>query len=221
MNYNFQVNVVIAALPDLLSGAALSIALAIVSMAIGTALAVPMAIGSFRSFGLSSVLAKMWIEVARNTPCLAQIYAFYYGLGALGVFVPAWLSVAIALSFNNAGYLAEIFRGGLSGISENQYKAARSLGMGSVAAYRSVVFPQVFHNTFDAVSNQFIWALLNTSLGALIGMYDLSGVAMDYQSRTYKTFEFFIAIAIIYLVIAKTAIFLARFFRPKGMSHGL
>ena len=69
-------------------------------------------------------------------------------------------------------------------------KGARSLGLGPVGAYRYIVFPQVFRNTFSSIGNQFIWALLNISLGALIGLYDLSGVAMDYQSRTFKTFEF-------------------------------
>jgi polar amino acid transport system permease protein len=214
MNYNFQFGVIADALPDLMSGAALSLSIAIFTMAIGIVAAVPLAVSSWRNVGVTAFLARTWVEVARNTPCLAQIYAFFYGLGAFGIFLPAWLAVTIALCFNNAGYLAEIFRGGLQGINLNQMKAARSLGLGPVGAYRYVIFPQVFRNTFSSVSNQFIWALLNTSLGALIGLYDLSGVAMDYQSRTFKTFEFFLAIAVIYLILAKVVLLAARRLRP-------
>ncbi len=216
MNYNFQLGVILSAWSDLLSGAGLSIAIAIVTMAVGIVSAGPLAIASRGSSGPIAILARSWIEVARNTPCLAQIYFFFYGLGAFGIFLPAWLAVTIALCFNNAGYLAEIFRGGLQGINASQTKGARSLGFGPFGAYRYVIFPQVFRNTFSSIGNQFIWALLNTSLGSLIGLYDLSGVAMDYQSRTFKTFEFFLAIAVIYLVMAKSVLLIARFFRPGG-----
>jgi hydroxyproline transport system permease protein len=219
MNYNFQIGVVWNALPDLMWGAALSISIAIVTMAVGIFLAAPLSVACSTRKGLVGFLAKSWVEVARNTPCLAQIYAFYYGLGAFGVFIPAWAAVVIAISFNNVGYLAEIFRGGLGVVNANQMKGARSLGFGPIGAYRYVVFPQVFRNTFSSVSNQFVWALLNTSLGALIGLYDLSGVAMDYQSRTFKTFEFFLAIAIIYVVLAKSVLFLARWVRPGEADH--
>jgi His/Glu/Gln/Arg/opine family amino acid ABC transporter permease subunit len=216
MNYNFQLGVIFDAWPDLLSGAVLTISIAVFTMAVGIAAAVFLAIASRRNKGVSAVLARSWVEVARNTPCLAQIYFFFYGLGAFGVFLPAWLAVTIALCFNNAGYLAEIFRGGFQGINPNQMKGARSLGFGVAGAYRFVVFPQVFRNTFSSVGNQFIWALLNTSLGSLVGLYDLSGVAMDYQSRTFKTFEFFLAIAVIYLVMAKLVLLAARFLKPGG-----
>lgn len=214
MNYKFQFGVVWNALPDLMWGAALSISIAIITMAVGIVLAAPLAIACSKQGGVLSVLARTWVEVARNTPCLAQVYAFYYGLGAFAIFLPAWAAVVMAISFNNVGYLAEIFRGGLAAVNANQMKGARSLGFGPAGAYRYVVFPQVFRNTFSSVSNQFIWALLNTSLGALVGLYDLSGVAMDYQSRTFKTFEFFLAIAFIYILLAKGVLLLARCIRP-------
>ncbi|XBS70335.1 amino acid ABC transporter permease [Acerihabitans sp. KWT182] len=216
MNYTFQFGVVWDAMPDLMRGASISLSIAIVTMAIAILLAAPMAVACLKRKSVLYWPAKAWVEIARNTPCLAQIYAFYYGLGAFGIFLPAWAAVVIAVSFNNVGYLVEIFRGGLIGVNQNQMKGARSLGLGPVGAYRYVVFPQVFRNTFSSLSNQFIWSLLNTSLGALIGLNDLSGVAMDYQSRTFKTFEFFLAIAVIYILLSKCVLIAARRFRPGG-----
>lgn len=216
MGYTFHFGVVLDALPDLLSGAAVSLSLAVASMVVGMLLAAPLAVAAAGRNLAAKAPARAWIELARNTPCLAQIYAMYYGLGAVGIFMPAWAAVFLAISFNNAGYLAEIFRGGLNGINANQFKASRSLGLTPAMAYRYVVFPQVFRNTYNSVSNQFIWSLLNTSLGALIGLYDLSGVAMDYQMRTFKTFEFFLAIAVAYIVLAKLIMFGMRFLKPGG-----
>ncbi len=216
MEYTFQFGVVLKALPDLVSGAAISLSIAVVSMIIGIAIAAPLAVASVASGNWWSYPARAWVEVARNTPCLAQIYAVFYGLGAFGIFVPAWAALLLAITFNNAGYLAEIFRGGLQSVNPNQFKATRSLGFGPFATYRYVIFPQVIRNTFNSVSNQFIWSLLNTSLGALIGLNDLSGVAMDYQMSTFKTFEFFLAIAVMYFVMAKIIIFVMARLKPAG-----
>lgn len=216
MEYTFQFGVVLKALPDLMSGAAISLTIAVVSMIVGIAIAAPLAVASTVSGSWWSYPARAWVEVARNTPCLAQIYAVFYGLGAFGIFMPAWAALLLAITFNNAGYLAEIFRGGLQSVNPNQFKATRSLGFGAFATYRYIIFPQVIRNTFNSISNQFIWSLLNTSLGGLIGLNDLSGVAMDYQMSTFKTFEFFLAIAVMYFLMAKIIIFVMARLKPAG-----
>lgn len=210
MTYQLQFRVVWDALPDLASGAAVTLSIAVAAMAAAIVVAAPVAVASSNGRGVFAVLARAWIEFARNTPCLLQIYVFYYGLGAFQIFLPAWLSVTIAIFFNSVGYLAEIYRGGLKSISRTQFKGGLSLGLSSFQTYGFVIFPQVLARTYNSVTNQFIWALLNTSLGALIGLYDLSGVAVDYESRTYRTFEFFLAIAVIYFLLAKSVLLLAR-----------
>lgn len=210
MSYRFQFGPVWDALPDLASGAAVTLSIAVVAMGAAIFVAAPIAVASTRRRGVSSLLARAWIEFARNTPCLLQVYVFYYGLGAFQIFLPAWLSVTIAIFFNSVGYLAEIYRGGLKGISRTQFKGGLSLGFNSFDVYRYIIFPQVFARTYNSITNQFIWALLNTSLGALIGLYDLSGMAIDYQSKTYRTFEFFLAIGVVYFLLAKGVLVLAR-----------
>jgi polar amino acid transport system permease protein len=148
-------------------------------------------------------LAATWVEISRNTPVLFQVYMMYFGLGALGVNISSYAAVLIALSFNNAGYLAEILRGGLAAVPPQQLSAARSLGMTRVQGFLHVVFPQVFRIVFFAFVTQCVWAMLNTSLGMLVGLRELSGAAQYAQSVTFRTFEFFIVTAAIYYVIAK------------------
>ncbi len=210
MRYELRFGVVWEAIPDLLCGAGVTLALAVATMIGGLILAFPLAIARRKEGGMLRRGAAAWIEAARNTPCLFQIYAFYFGLGAFGIFLDAWAATGFALLFNNAGYTAEILRGGLAAVSPNQMKAARSLGLAERQAYLSVIAPQVLRLTYSPLTNQFIWSLLNSSLGAIVGLTDLSGVAMVYQSSTFRTFEFFLVIAALYFLMAKIILGLAR-----------
>jgi polar amino acid transport system permease protein len=210
MKYELRFRVVWEAVPDLLKGAQVTLLLAVATMVVGLLVAFPLAIARRRDHGLLRSAAAAWIETARNTPCLFQIYAFYFGLGAFGIFLNAWTATGLALLFNNAGYTAEILRGGLAAVSPNQMKAARSLGLSERQAYLAVIAPQVLRLTYYPLTNQFIWSLLNSSLGAMVGLTDLSGVAMVYQSSTFRTFEFFIVVAAMYFLMAKGTLGLAR-----------
>jgi ABC-type amino acid transport system permease subunit len=73
--------------------------------------------------------ATTWVELARNTPALIQLFFFGFGLGAFGIFLSPFMIVLMGLTFNCAGYLAENFRGGFQAIPDTQLRAARSLGM--------------------------------------------------------------------------------------------
>lgn len=209
--YTFYWSLVWDALPQLAAGVWLTVQIACLSVLFGTLFAMPLSVARQGSRGLAHTLAASWIEVARNTPTVFQIYAMYFGVGALGLNISSYWAVLIALTFNNAGYLAEIFRGGLSAVPAQQLRAARSLGMTQIQAYRKVVFPQVFRHVILPFTNQAVWALLNSSLGMLIGLQELSGAANAAQSVSFRSFEFFIVTAAIYYVLAKGVEFGSRF----------
>jgi His/Glu/Gln/Arg/opine family amino acid ABC transporter permease subunit len=201
--YVFYWSIVWDAMPDLLFGAWVTLQVAVLSIVFGTLLGMPMAVARQKGAGANYRLATAWVEIARNTPVLFQVYMMYFGLGALGVNISSYASVLIALTFNNAGYLAEIFRGGLAAVPVQQLSAARSLGMTRLQGFLHVVFPQVFRIVFFSFVTQCVWAMLNTSLGMLVGLRELSGAAQAAQSVTFRTFEFFIVTAAIYYVMAK------------------
>lgn len=204
LDYTFYWPLVWDKLPDLLEGARRTLEVTVLSMLIGTLLAMPMALlrRTGRGFGYSC--ATIWVELARNTPALFQLYMGYFGLGALGLHLSSYVAVLVALSFNNAGYLAEVFRGGLNSVPPQQYTAARSLGMNPLQAYLRVVFPQVFAIVFLPYVNQLNWALLNSSLGMIIGFRELTGATQVAQSESFRTLEFFIVAAAMYYAMAKT-----------------
>ncbi|HVK92838.1 MAG TPA: amino acid ABC transporter permease [Mycoplana sp.] len=215
-SYTFQWKQAFKALPQMLDGALVTLQIALLSMAIGLVIAIALTL--FRRSGnrILSGFATAWIEVARNTPALFQIYMAHFGLGNFGIHLSPFTSLLVGIAFNNAGYLAENFRGALKGIPDTQTRAGRSLGMTSLQAFRLIVMPQMLRIAFLPVTNQMVWAILMTSLGVTVGMNtDLAGVTQDLNARSFRTFEFFALAAVIYYVIAKAVTLAARAFASR------
>ena len=209
--YTFQWKQVFARLPQMLDGALVTMQIAVLSMVIGIVLAVLLTL--FRQSGsrLLSGIATAWVEIARNTPALFQIYMAHFGLGSFGIHLSPFASILLGITFNNAGYLTENFRGALKAIPETQVRAARSLGFGPGGAFRYVVLPQMLRIAFLPMTNQMVWAILMTSLGVTVGMNtDLYGVTQDLNALTFRTFELFALAAVIFYLITKTITLGAR-----------
>jgi hydroxyproline transport system permease protein len=210
-HYTFHWRPALQALPQMLQGALVTLELAVLSMLVGVAIAIVLALMKNSKSRILNVLASIWIEVARNTPALFQIYMAYFGLGQLGIRVDSFVALLAGITFNNAGYLAETFRGGLRAVPETQTRAARSLGFSAPSAFRLIVLPQMFRVVFYPMTNQAVWAILMTSLGVVVGLNsDLTGVTQELNVRTFRTFEYFAIAAVIYYLIAKTVTLGAR-----------
>jgi polar amino acid transport system permease protein len=181
----------------------LTLEVAVEAMVIGIVLG--LALAMIRMSGRRSIswFATSWVEIARNTPALLQLFFFGFGLGAFGIHLSPFWIVICALSFNNAGYLAENFRGGFQAVPDTQVKAARSLGMTYVQAYVRIVIPQVLRIVYHPMTNQMVWSVLMSSLGMLIGFRELTGETQFLASKTFRIFEYFLVTAVIYYVIVK------------------
>jgi His/Glu/Gln/Arg/opine family amino acid ABC transporter permease subunit len=138
----------------LLAGAWVTIQITILAFVIGTAIAMPMAVARERGKGWAYRFQTGLVELSRNTPAIFQLYLFYFGLGAFHINIPSYAALLISVSFNNAGYMAEIFRGGLSAIPAQQLSASRSLGMTNPQSFIHVIFPQMFKVIFLLMSHR-------------------------------------------------------------------
>jgi len=215
MEYEFHWNIVFQKLPQLLSGAFVTLHVSVLSMLIGIAIAVLLAIAKMSDSKMLSLPATLWVEIARNTPALFQIYMAYFGLGAFGIHLSPYAAVLSALVFVNAGYLTETFRGGFQSIPKTQYSASKSLGMSSIQLYRYIILPQMFRRIYHPMTNQFVWSILMSSLGILVGMNELSGETQRLQSLSFRTLEFFMVAAVMYFVITKFVLFSASLISQK------
>ena len=220
MTYEFHWNTVLQKMPELLQGAFVTLHVSVLSMVLGIIIAVFLAIAKMNNARPFNYVAITWIEIARNTPALFQIYMAYFGLGAFGIHLSPYMAVLSALVFINAGYLAETFRGGFQSIPDAQYNASKSLGMTNFQTYRYIILPQMFRRIYHPMTNQFVWAVLMSSLGILVGMNELSGETQRLQSLSFRTLEFFIVTAVLYYIITKfvllsSALIAKRLFRGE------
>ncbi len=210
-NYSFRWNQALNSLPQMLEGALVTMEIAVLSMIIGISVAIALTVFRLSASRILNAIATTWVEIARNTPALFQIYMVHFGLGSFGIHLTPYISLLAGIAFNNAGYLTENFRGALKAIPDTQARAARSLGMSKGQAFRYVVMPQMLRISFLPMTNQMVWAILMTSLGAVVAMNtDLYGVTSDLNARSFRTFELFSIAAVIFYLITKAITLSAR-----------
>lgn len=215
MEYEYHWNIVFDKMPELLNAAFVTLHVSVFSMLIGIVIAVFLALGKMSDTKILNYLSGTWIEIARNTPALFQIYMAYFGLGAFGIHLSPYFAVLSALVFINAGYLAETFRGGFQSIPKTQYSASQSLGMNKYQVYRYIILPQMFRKIHHPMTNQFVWSVLMSSLGILVGMSELSGETQRLQSLSFRTLEFFMVAAVMYYIITKVILIVADLVSKK------
>lgn len=203
MDYNFHWRPVYRALPDLLEAALVTLEVSVLSIIFGIALGLMLALAKMKGPWPMRAVAIGWIEIARNTPALFQIFFFGFGLGAYHIHLSPYMIILVALTYNNAGYLAETFRGGFNAIPDTQIRAARSLGMSNTQTYIRIIIPQVMRIVYHPMTNQLVWAVLMSSLGMIVGFRELAGETQFFASKTFRIFEYFAATAVIYYVIVK------------------
>ncbi|MBD2113128.1 MULTISPECIES: ABC transporter permease subunit [Cyanophyceae] len=161
-------------------------------------------------------LCRIYVDFFRGTPMLVQLFMIYFGLPALFQSLGFDLSfnrifaAVLALSLNVAAYLAEILRGGIQSIDRGQWEAGESLAMNPVETMRYVVFPQAFRRILPPLGNEFITLIKDTSLAAVIGFEELFRQGQLTVATTYRAFEVYLAVAIVYLVMTSLASFVFK-----------
>jgi len=147
------------------------------------------------------VFAACYIYVIRGTPALIQLFFIYFGLPSIGINLSALASGVIGLSLNSAGYIGEIMRGGIEAIPEGQWEAGKVLGMSYVKSMRHIILPQAIRNMLPAVGNEFVTLIKESSLLSTLAIAELTMVGQQVRSATYASFETFIIVGALYLLM--------------------
>ena len=143
-----------------------------------------------------------YVEAIRNTPFLVQIFIIYFGLPSAGIRLDANFAAIIAMVLNVSAYGIEIVRSGLDHVSRGQIEAGRSLGLSGLQVFFLVSLPPAVQSVYPALTSQFILLLLGSSVVSTISANELTAVANDIQSRTFRTVETYVTALAIYLVIS-------------------
>lgn len=151
-------------------------------------------------------LARVYLELIRNTPLLIQIFFIYFVLGPV-IGLERFSSAVLALSLFEGAYASEIFRSGILSINRGQKEASYSLGLSSYRTYRHVILPQAIRNTLPPLVSQAISLVKDSALVSTIAIYDLTMQAQALIAETFLTFEIWFTVAGMYLFITVTISF--------------
>jgi polar amino acid transport system permease protein len=202
MTYKFNFSVLLPYWDVFLRGCALTLWLGAISTAIGLAIGLVTVLAKrSRHRGLRT-MANVYIETIRNTPFLVQVFFIYFAMPSLGLTLQPWSAAIVALSVNLGAFSAEIIRGGIESVPRGQFEAGAALGLSPFKTFRFIVLKPAMRIIFPALSGQFVLLLLTTSIVSSISAEELTSVAQNIDSITFRSFEAYIVTALLYLAMS-------------------
>jgi len=165
---------------------------------------------------LARMVARVYLEVIRNTPLLVQLFFIYFVMAPI-FDLSRFASAVLALSLFEGAYASEIFRAGIVSIHKGQWEAAHSLGLSSFDTYMRIILPQAIRRILPPLTSQAISLVKDSALVSTIAVYDLTMRGREIISETFLAFEIWFTIAAIYLVVTVSlSILVSRMERRLG-----
>lgn len=202
MGYQFEFADVFAHWPIFLDGLALTIQLSVLAITLGLVVGVLAAIGRRGNSTWIARLCGGYVEAIRNTPLLVQMFVVYFGLASVGWRVPVFVAATASLVINLGAYACEIVRAGMDSIHKGQIEAAECLALNRRQIYWHVILVPALEKVYPALTSQFVLLMLATSIASQIGAEELTAVANRVQSETYRSFEAYLTVAALYLLLS-------------------
>ncbi|PIE81828.1 MAG: ABC transporter permease [Chloroflexi bacterium] len=203
MGYDFDFRVIFQYWDLFLQGTLMTIRITALATILGILVGVTMAGLQLIKNRILSGVIQAYIEIIRNTPFLVQLFFVYFGLPTLGILIPAWQAALIALTINTGAYATEIVRAGIESINKGQIEAGRALGLSGFQIFLYVILKPALMTIYPALTSQFILFVLNSAVISVISAQELAYQAKYVASRTFRNFEIYLFITIVYLIIAQ------------------
>jgi len=204
-------------LPVFLKGAWVTVELSALALLFGLILGIIGGLFRVSNTKILQQIAFVYIWIFRGTPLLIQLFIIYFGLPQLGIKLGSFESGVFGLALNTGAYATEIVRSGIQAVDKGQQEAAFSLGMSKTLAMIRVVGPQAAKIIIPPMVNQFIMTIKNSSMVSLVAITELFRTSEIVISSTFRSFEVYTIIAILYLSI--TSIFMVfSIWLEKGLN---
>ncbi|WP_342536137.1 amino acid ABC transporter permease [Sporosarcina sp. FSL K6-3508] len=208
--------VIMKSLPYLFDGLQVTLKVFVIAIIIGFFLGLIVALLRLSPFFILRWIAKFFVDAIRGTPILVQLFFIYFGLNTLEFISLDRMNAGILTIAINAGaYYAEIMRAGIQSIDRGQDEAARSLGLTNIQSMKFVILPQAFRRMLPTFTNQAIISLKDTSLLSVIGIADLTQRGQVQIAATFKAFEIWIVVGVLYFIIIYLLSLLSSFLERR------
>ncbi|MGD9910461.1 MAG: amino acid ABC transporter permease [Candidatus Izemoplasmatales bacterium] len=205
----------------LLQGLATTVVLALFAVALGTILAVGIALMRMTKFKVIRFVFGAYVEILRGTPVVVQLIIFYSmfhvpviligGSYDISPFVPGMFTLFI----NSSAYMAEVIRAGINSVDKGQWEASRSLGMNYAMTFKKIIFPQAIKNILPALGNEFVTLIKETSILMYSGVAELTYEAQMIKSETYGFMESYLVAAMLYFLLTFPTSKLMQYFERR------
>ena len=189
------------AFDQLLAGAGLTLGLTAAAIVLGMLVAVACAWGRTNGPAWLRLVVSGYVEVIRNTPFLLQLYFIFFGLPAIGIRLPPTQAALLTMVVNLGAYAAEIVRAGIEAVPHGQTEAGRALGLRPLQIFRLVILPPTLRAIYQPLAGQFTMVLLGSSVTSAISANELTSAANLLQSVTFRTFETYLVVTFMYLLM--------------------
>jgi His/Glu/Gln/Arg/opine family amino acid ABC transporter permease subunit len=164
-----------------------------------------------------NIISQVFVDIVRGVPMIVLAYFVFFGVpyalkNMLGIRMTFTALVAgtICLALNCGAYMAEIIRAGIQSVNVGQMEAARSLGLPYWKAMQKIILPQAIRTMIPSIINQFIITLKDTSILSVIGFPELVNTAKNIIAVEFKSFQVWIIVGIMYLIVITTLSKLAK-----------
>ena len=189
-------------LPYLIQGALITIEITLMAVGIGFFIGLFAGIARICRIKALRIIATIYADCIRGTPLLAQIFLIYFALPMLiHTQINPFVAAVTACAINSGAYVSEIFRAGIQAIDQGQFEAGRSLGLSWWQTMYYIILPQAFHNILPPLGNEFITMLKDSSLVSVIGFEELTRRGQLIIAQTYASFEIWMTVAALYLIM--------------------
>lgn len=191
-------------LPKVADHLSVTLELTAVSAVFALCIGLVVAIIAYYKIPVLYPVTRAYVFLMRGTPAIVQLYFFYYGIATFSKFiremdpVPA---VAIVMSLNIGAFMSESIRAALMSVDQGQKEAALSLGMSNLQLVRRIIIPQATRIALPTLFNDIINLVKLSSLAFMLGVIDIMGAAKIEGSYTFRYFEIYAAVMVIYLVV--------------------
>jgi len=212
-------NLILLYLPNLLSGAWITLQIAAIGCTIGIFFGTILGVIHAGKNKLLRWCVTVYVTAFRGTPMLIQIAAAVLLLPQLGIYISDFWAATLAIGFNSSAYISQIIRSGIDFVGTGQIEAAKVLGMSSIQVTRYIVLPQAIRVVLPAIGNELITLIKESSLASTVGVMELSKQANYIKNRTFDALTIYFAVAVFYLILTTLLSFGVHLLEKKMRYH--
>lgn len=199
MSYSLDFAWVLNNIDALAQGAGTTLVLTACTTVFGTAFSILGAAAKRGRHRWLRAIIGFYVEVIRNTPFLVQLFVIFFGLPSLGIRFNPLTAAVLAMTLNMTAYTTEVVGAGLDAVPRGQSEAAMALGLRPRQVFSKVILPQAMKVIFPALTSQIIIMMLESAVVSQISVRELTQEADILQARTFRSFETYFVVTMIYL----------------------